>query len=223
MRLKTGVMLAAVAAALAVSGCKINPKEPEYYPKIAGNTFELQNRLDVVLPEVERINISYAFIQMDEDPQDIESPGHFSGPLWWYEERSAETPAQFIGIHLLVRDPAFEEKGGQIVKLSRTNYNAFDYCIDTSNPETVPVVLKPYLESLADSGAEVSTDLFIRRYVMRNERDGNERTDVVYIRDVVRLGYTCSEIGDVIDPAPKSQDIVNTLRSGSTAAFEVMS
>ena len=71
-----------MVGALGLAGCKVNPKEARYYPKIAGNTYELQNELGIVLPEAERINISYEFTQSEDGDSYIDAPGMFSGPVW---------------------------------------------------------------------------------------------------------------------------------------------
>lgn len=227
MRKRTAFLAAALVGGLALSGCKINPKEAEYYPKVTGNTYELQNDLAIVLPVAERINVSYEFVQIQDKKIYLDADERYEGPIWWYQERTAEIPEQFLAIHLMTLAEAYEEpSGGQLVKLSRTSFNAYDYCLDLSADE-IPPEVAPYIESLLDEEFPVSTDLFVRRYTMRDVREtedgGRERTDVIYVRDVVRLGYTCDGIGDLRDPGPSSQEIVTKLRTDSQAAFEVMS
>jgi hypothetical protein len=211
-----------MVGAMGLAGCKVNPKEARYYPKIAGNTFELQNELGTVLPKAERINISYEFTQSEDGDTYIDAPGMFSGPLWWYEERSAEMPEQFLAIHLLTRDDSYEESSGTLVKLSRSSYNAQVFCLDTTKDD-IPPEVQVYIDSLHDLGSPVSSDLYVRRFMNRVEQEGNQRTDVIYIRDVVRLGYTCESLGDVVSPSNDREGIVNMLRTDSQAAFEVMS
>ncbi|MDF1748434.1 MAG: hypothetical protein P1V34_06115, partial [Alphaproteobacteria bacterium] len=218
----TAIFAMVMIGALALSGCKINPKEAQYYPKIAGNTYELQNQLATVLPVVERINVSYEFAAAENGDTYIDAPGMFSGPAWWYEERSAELPEQFLAIHLLKRDDAYTESSGTLVKLSRTSYNGQTFCVDTTKDD-VPPEVKVYIDSLKALGHPISTDLYVRRFVLRKEREGNERTDIIYIRDIVRLGYTCESLGDVVSPSVDREGVVNMLRTDSQAAFEVMS
>lgn len=222
MRYGRWMATAALLVSVALTGCKINPKENEYYPKIAGNTFDLQNELAVVLPVAERINISYEFVQAEDGEDWINAEGIYDGPAWWFQERSAANPEQFLAIHLLHADPAFEEGSGSLVKLSRTSYNVHAYCIDLSQDEIAPE-LKPYIDSFLELNQLVSTDIYVRRFVMRQERDDHERTDLVYLRDVVRLGYTCGTLGDVTQPGGDNEDIIQKLQSDSEAAFEVMS
>lgn len=219
---KTVIVAALMIGALGLSGCKINPKEAQYYPKVAGNTFDLQNELGTVLPDAERINVSYEFAEADNGDTYIDAPGMFSGPAWWYEERAAEMPEQFLAIHLLTRDDAFEESPGALVKLSRSSYNAQVYCLDTSKDDIAPEI-QVYIDSLKKLGHPVSTDLYLRRFIQRDERDGNNRTDLVYIRDIVRLGYTCETLGDVVSPSNDREGVINMLRTDSQAAFEIMS
>ncbi|MEQ8830594.1 MAG: hypothetical protein RLW87_12370 [Alphaproteobacteria bacterium] len=223
MRHGKAVLAMAMAGGLAVAGCgfKINPKEPEYMPKIGGNTFDLHNDLAVTLPVAERINISYEYVEAWEKGFETEAPGIYDGTLWWYEERTAADPEQFVGIHLLTRDEEYKEATGQLVKLSRTNYTAQTYCLDLTKGE-IPPELLPIVRSLFALGHELSTDLYIRRYVLRDEREDRGRTDVIYARDVVRLGYTCEGIGDLASPSPGSEEIVNKLQSDAQASFEVM-
>jgi len=216
---------AALTALIALGGCKINPKEPEYMPRISGNTFDLQNDLAVALPVAERINISYEYVLAEDFNHGtyVEQEDVYEGTLWWYRERTAFDPEQFLAIHLLTRHPDFEEGPGDIVKLSRTNYNAQSYCLDLTKPlEEQPEVLQPYVETLIDLEYPLSSDLFIRRFVARDEREGNERTDVIYARDIVRLGHTCEGIGDLFEPSPEMEDVVSRLNRDAQSAFEVM-
>ncbi len=222
MRYGRAVILAVLIGGLSLGGCKINPKEAAYYPKIGGNTFELQNALDSVLPKAERINVSYEFQPAERSEDYIDAPGIFEGPAWWYEERTAEMPEQFLAIHLLKRDDAFEEASGALLKMSRTSYNAQTFCFDLSVDE-IPPEIQPYIDSVMELGHPISTDIYFRRFMLRNEREENERTDLVYIRDVVRLGYTCKSLGDVVSPSSDREGIVNQLRKDSQAAFEIMS
>lgn len=223
MRHGKAVLALVMAGGLAVAGCefKINPRESEYVPKIGGNTFDLQNDLAVTLPVAERINISYEYVEAWDKGFETEAPGIYDGTLWWYEERTAENPEQFVGIQLLTRAEEYKEAPGQLVKLSRTSYTAQSYCLDLTK-DPVPPELLPIVESLFRLGHPLSTDLYIRRYVLRDEREGRERTDIIYARDIVRLGYTCEGIGDLISPSPSSQEIVNKLQSDAQASFEVM-
>lgn len=236
MRLSKAISAMVLTAAVTLGGCtgfKINPKETEYYPKIGGNTFELHNDLATILPKAERINISYEFEQTEDSEDYIDAEGIYEGPMWWYRERTAANPEQFLGIHLLNVDPEFEEAPGELVKLSRTSYNAQAYCLDITQDE-IPPEIQPYIDSLLDQDYPVSTDLYVRRFILRTprldenrvqveDREGPQRTDIVYIRDVVRLGYTCDMLGDVITPSPQNEAIVESLRRNAQAAFEVMS
>jgi hypothetical protein len=236
MRRSKAISAVMVAAALTLAGCsgfKINPKETEYYPKIGGNTFDLHNDLATILPVAERINISYEFEQTAESEDYLDEEGIYEGPLWWYRERSAANPEQFLAIHLLNIDPEFEEAPGELVKLSRTSFNSQAYCFDISRDE-IPPEIQPYIQSLLDQDYPISTDLYIRRFILRDaredeervqigDREGAQRTDLIYIRDVVRLGYTCDLLGDVITPAPQNEEIVESLRQDAQASFELMS
>ena len=223
--MRCGFKMAAVfvMGGLMLAGCSINPDEPEAYPKVSGNTFDLQNELAVVLPVAERINVSYEFVQSDPAEDYISAPGFFDGPIWWFQERTAEEPEQFLAIHLLKRDgDEFDEAPGALVRLSRTNYDVQTYCFDLSK-DTIPPEIQPYLDSFRDLDLDVSTDIYFRRFILRKEREGGERTDLVYIRDIVRLGYTCEAIGDLTEPKPGNDEIVQQLQTDSQAAFEVMS
>lgn len=236
MRRSKAMSAVVLAAALTVAGCggfKINPKETEYYPKIGGNTFDLHNDLATILPVAERINISYEFEQTEESEDYIDADGIYEGPMWWYRERTAANPEQFLGIHLLNADPEFEEAPGELVKLSRTSFSAQAYCFDITQDE-IPPEIQPYIESLLEQDFPLSTDLYVRRFMLRDpreedarvqvrDREGPQRTDLVYIRDIVRLGYTCDLLGDVITPSPQNEEIVESLRRGAQASFEVMS
>ena len=122
----------------------------------------------------------------------------------------------------MTRDDSFEESSGTLVKLSRSSYNAQVFCLDTTKGD-IPPEIQVYIDSLLDLGRPVSTDLYVRRFMNRVEQEGNRRTDVIYIRDVVRLGYTCESLGDVVSPSNDREGIVNMLRTDSQAAFEVMS
>lgn len=223
MRYERALLAAVLIGGVGLAGCKINPKEVEYYPKMAGNTFDLQNDLGVTLPTAERINISYEYVPVsdDKDGDYVEAEDIYEGELWWFEERTAADPEQFVGIHLLTRDEGYDEPPGQLVKLSRTGYTAQTYCFDLTQDE-IPPEIAPIVESLLDLGHSLSTDLYVRRYVLRDEREGRERTDVIYARDVVRLGYTCEAIGDLVTPGVGTQEIVDKLQSDAQAAFEVM-
>ena len=224
MRIGKPGLTVVLIAGLALMGCEINPRENGYYPKVAGNTFDPQNSLAVVLPAAARINISYEFALADDDADYIDADGFYKGPLWWYEERATDVPEQFLAIHLLTRDERFDEpkSTAQQVKLSRTSFNVYEYCLDLGSGE-IPPSVRPYVESLLKLDRPLSSDIYIRHYAMRDERKGHERTDVIYVRDVVRLGYTCEMIGDLRDPDPDSKDILSELRSDARASFEMMS
>lgn len=218
---------AILACAVAVAGCKINPRESEYVPKVAGNTFDLQNDLAVILPEAERINISYQFVQSHNREDFVAAEGMYEGPMWWFQERSLDVPQEYLGIHLLRSNPEEQEYVGNRLKLSKTSYTVQNYCFDLSQDE-IPADVAPYVESFLDLRQPISTDIFLRRFILQEEREfefepETERTDLVYIRDIVRLGYTCEMIGDVIEPAPDFQDVINQLNIDAEASFEVMS
>ena len=222
-RFLTLALCAAVSVGLAA--CKINPKEPEYLPKVGGNTFDLQNRLDIALPDAERINISYEY-ELTEDHEDfVEADGIYEGPLWWWRERSAQDPEQFIAIHLITETGEFEIESRELVKLSRTDFDAQNLCIDIENDEIAPDIA-PYIESLLEQGYPISSDVYVRRFVLRDKReteDGlTERTDIIYIRDIVRSGYTCEFLGDLDQPRTEVEAIVKEMKALGIAAFEVM-
>lgn len=222
--IRNGAVIAAVAGVVALGGCSINSSDPADIPVITGNTFDLHNDLAVTLPVAERINISYEYVLAEDFNHGtyVEQEGVYEGVLWWYRERTALDPEQFLAIHLLNRHPDFEEGPGDIVKLSRTNYTAQSYCLDLTKPEEIPDVVRPYVETLVDLDYPISSDLYIRRFVLRDEREGNERTDVIYARDIVRLGYTCDAIGDLMSPNPDVEEVVQQLVRDAQAAFEVM-
>lgn len=222
MRYGHVIATAMMVGCVALAGCKINPKENEYYPKMAGNTFELQNRLDVVLPVAERINISYEFIQTDAGEDEIDAEGIYEGPAWWFKERTAANPEQFLAIHLLHSNPEFKDRTGSLVKLSRTSYNVQAFCIDLTKDEILPDI-QPYIDSFLAQGQLVSTDIYVRRFIMRQPREDDGRTDLVYVRDVVRMGYTCDMLGDVNSPSGEYEEVVRQIQSDSEASFEVMS
>lgn len=204
--------------------CKINPKESVYYPKIGGNTFDLQNRLDVALPRAERINISYEFEQTEDSEDDVEAEGIYEGTVWWFQERSAQDPEQFLAIHLLTETGEFEVESRELVKLSRTDYDAQNLCIDLENDPISPDIA-PLIESLQSQEFPISTDIYVRRFVLRNGREtdeGIERTDIIYVRDIVRAGYTCEFLGDLDQPRSDVEAIVKEIKALAVAAFEVM-
>jgi hypothetical protein len=218
---------AILACVVAVAGCKINPRESEYVPKVTGNTFDLQNDLAVTLPEAERINVSYLYVQTHRREDYVGAEGYYEGPMWWYQERTLDIPQEYIGIHLLRADPDEPENTGNRLKMSKTSYLVQSYCFDLSKDE-VPPDIAPYVESFLDLGQPVSTDIYLRRFILQEPRElefepETERTDLVYIRDIVRLGYTCDMIGDVVEPSPDFQDIINQLNIDAESAFEVMS
>lgn len=216
----------AICAFLTVglAACKINPREPEYSPKVGGNTFDLQNSLDVTFPDAQRINISYEYVETEDGEVDVDAPGIYDGTMWWYQERTAEDPEQFIGIHLLTETGQFDYGPLEAVTLSRTDFVVQNRCIDLRTDALSPDIA-PYIDSLMDQGFNLSSDLYVRRFILRDQRateNGFERTDIVYVHDLVRSGYTCKSLGDLNQPSSEVQAAIQRLKDLALEAFEMM-
>lgn len=218
------IMRAAAGMSLAVllSACAEDRIAVRSAPMVAGNTFDRHNALEIIYPDSERINLSYEFVRSG-DTQDLEAAGLYGGPAWLFVDRQPAIPERFVFIHLAKGVDGYEIPRGELIRLGQRRFFVFSYCLaDWRTGETPPQILQ-YLEALEGEGFALSDDLYVRQFMSRNADSENRRTDVVFVRDIMRSGYDCERIGDVDEPETDGKkELINSLEKDAAGSFEVM-
>lgn len=230
-RLSSG--LGMVAAAVLLTGCGFpdkNPTQsgPDYNTreavkelKVSGNSYDRQNELGVIFPKAERINVSYEFIMTVQD-KELEIPGQGEGRIWWFAREAPLVPEQFLALHLYQPDAGYEIGPGDLIKLARRNFTSQEFCVHPGGEDPGPPITN-YLSDMKERGFTISDDVYVRRIASKVKDGQEERTDLIYVRDIVRLGYSCEQLGTPTDPRTEAmQNVYEILKKESERSFEIM-
>lgn len=216
-----------LAAPLVLAGCLEHGLDPTLSvreaPLIAGNTYDRQNALAIIFPAAERINVSYEYLY--EDELEVRADGLFAGPAWLFVERQPAEPERFLFLHLNKGEPGYEAPRGESLRLGQRRFYAIDYCLSDwrADESAEAAELTPYLAALEARGFALSRDVYMRRFIPRDVDSDGRRTSIVVIRDVMRIGYDCERLGDLIAPETEAQtETLDQLQQDASGSFEVM-
>lgn len=161
-------------------------------PVIAGNTFASGADHGV------RLNFSYDFRLAGQSDGLI---GGVPASSWLFVDRRLENSETYLQFHR-VEGESLEQFGqGETFFLDRAEVTAQFYCIGEGAKET-PQIISDYARFIAEEGQAVPREMLIRRMTERRVREGvGHRVDIVYIEDVLRAGYTCEDIGNLLLPS----------------------
>lgn len=220
-----------------VVGCEGIAEQPETIsyldstPAVSGNTFDRYNDLSVVPPVSENLSISYQFeLRSDERGETVAG---VSGPVWFYVERTAAVPEAFVQVSLIPSasvasgsavsaDDDGARQINETVRLGALDYVSELHCVNVGELAGLRPGLAGFVRHIADKGFGVSGELFIRSYQAERAGLDGRHVSVVFLRDVTRLGHTCSELGDLFSPEALVEDAVDALKEEASRSFEVV-
>ncbi|MDJ0685733.1 MAG: hypothetical protein QNJ84_13595 [Alphaproteobacteria bacterium] len=204
------------AASVALCGC-----DSDFYqdtPVLSGNTIDRFNDLAVTSPRSANVTISYTFGAVSQDPVTV--PGGLPGPSWLFAEQGPDAPEAFLHVHLVAPAVGAPDASGTPVRIGKKRFQSILYCVDPS--EGTPAAVAPYLARISASGFALSSDVFLRRYVAEEIGVDGRRIDVVYVRDIARLGLRCDGLGDLTNPEPDVKPQIDRLGQDAARAWEIV-
>jgi len=161
-------------------------------PLIAGNTFASAGDRGV------RLNFSYDFRLAGKRDGSIDGKPTLS---WLFVDRRLENAETYLQFHRVDGEGLEGFGDGESFFLDRTEITAQLHCVGISTKEISPLV-SDYIEFVREEGFPVPREYLMRRMTEKSEREGlGHRVDVVYIEDILRSGYTCEDLGNLLLPS----------------------
>ena len=183
-------------------------------PKFAGNTFVSDGERGI------RMNYSYDFRMVGSSSGLIEEKATTS---WLFIDRLLENGETYLQFHR-VENANLEDFGeAESAFIDRTNVASQLHCLGRNSKE-VPAYVSGYLNVIAGEGLPVPTEYLLRRFTENMDRKGmTHRVDVVYIEDVLRAGYSCEDIGNLLLPSSDAIKIyLEAFKKRSERSFEIV-
>lgn len=209
------VFLATALLVLAVgAGCSRD------VPVHAGNTLDFTNDLASQYPDSFSMDISYEYSPVMagngmDDPIRVGPENYYV-----YRYNKNEDVSRAILVAAVQSRDMKDFEGGIPVSLSYKAFIGKSYCIVTSKTDGPAA---RFLKLAESAGIKFGTDVFVTRYVSRNELVGDKVIEVVTIHDLKADNTTCAEIGDLIRPKNKrTADLLSRLKRLNLRTFEVM-
>lgn len=184
---------------------------------LAGNTYDRFNRLDIVPPNSDLINISYQYRQHAEG-ESLSAEG-LPSRMWLFVDRSTNVPERGLFLHLHEPDAAVPEDIEALVIMGNKRFRSGEYCLRPDSEE-LPGDMQPYVDLLRAQGVPFSDSLFFHRFIGPPSDHDGRRTDIIYYEDSLRIGFTCEEIKEGNnEEAIRARD---RMRGNSQRSFEIM-
>lgn len=110
------------------------------------------------------------------------------------------------------------------VRLGSRSFSTVNYCVGPGREDPGPRITA-YIDVLHRLGYPLSDYLYVQRYRMRPDDDDDAaRLDIIYVRDIVRDGYTCNHLGDLQNPEDEEKsELIRELEARSQRSFEIFS
>ena len=107
--------------------------------------------------------------------------------------------------------------------IDRTDVASQLHCLGRKSKE-VPAYVSGYLNVIAGEQLTVPTEYLLRRFTENMDRKGmTHRVDVVYIEDVLRAGYSCEDIGNLLLPSSDAIQIyLEAFKKRSEKSFAIV-
>lgn len=182
-------------------------------PVLAGNTFVSGGDHGV------RVNYSYEF----------RLAGHREGTIdgepaesWLFVDRRLENNETFLQLHRVEGGTLEDFGAGESFFIDRVEVTAQLFCIGRATAE-VPPAVRDYMDFIAAEGFPEPKEYLLRRFTERRDRDNlGHRVDMVYVEDVLRHGYTCEEIGNLVLPTSEAIKVfLDAYKLRSQRAFAI--
>jgi len=183
-------------------------------PQFAGNTFVSDGERGI------RMNYSYDFRLVGSSNGLIEEKETSS---WLFIDRLLENGETYLQFHR-VENANLEDFGeAESAFIDRTNVASQFHCLGR-NSKDVPAYVSGYLNVIAGEGLPVPAEYLLRRFTENMDRKGmTHRVDVVYIEDVLRAGYTCEDIGNLLLPSSDAIKIyLEAFKKRSERSFAIV-
>lgn len=164
-------------------------------PVIAGNTFVSGGDNGL------RLNFSYDFRLVAQQDGVVDGKPTAS---WLFVDNRLENGETYLQLHR-VEGGNLEDFGeGESFFVDRASAKAQNFCFNAASKE-IPAFVSSYIEFVRSKGLPVPREYLLRRMTENLDRDGaSHRVDIVYMEDVLRAGYTCEEIGNLLLPSSES-------------------
>lgn len=153
---------------------------------IAGNTYDRFNQIDVLSPHADLINVSYELEYIDDAEFFEDNP--YEGKSWVFASRDADIPSEVVQIHLVDKSV---EKLGESESIGFRDFKTASVCVST---ESMTEKVSGVVSRMASTGLTSSDALFVKVYASDFESSDNQRTDLVYLRDLSTSGLTCNDL-----------------------------
>jgi len=176
---------------------------------IAGNTYDRHNQIDVLSPHADLINVSYNLEYVNDKVKYFkENP--YEGKSWIYASRNVEVPTEVVQIHLM--DGSTSRLGAD-EKLGFRNFKTESGCYSTSGE--LPANVTSVIKRMEITGLTSSEALFVKTFSSDFTSADDNRTDLVYIRDLTSDGITCSDFSN-------SEAVSKEVNYKANHSFEVL-
>lgn len=218
-----------VALATLTSACSYDSKQSDVntagaivssdVPLVSGNTFDYWNRLDKFSPEAMTINISYRYIYDRSFPLSL--PETTSAKSWMFPVREKPVPDRLLMITVRQDIEESKDPSGRILVFGRHQFVSEVSCVSKSDTDIQPE-LTDYAKEVWAKDPEISDDLILFRYIGGSQEEDGSRLEIVHAEDIVRSGYSCTDLGDLESPNEETKLLIEKFRENSERSFEVI-
>jgi hypothetical protein len=183
-------------------------------PVLAGNTFVSGGDNGL------RLNFSYDFRLTAQQDSVIDGKSTVS---WLFVDHRLENGETYLQFHRVEGGSLKDFGEGESFSINRASVKAQNFCIGAASKEIPPFVTS-YIDFVRSEGLPVPREYLLRRMTENLDRDGiSYRVDIVYMEDILRAGYTCEEIGNLLLPSSDSiKAFLEAYKKRSERSFEIV-
>ena len=183
-------------------------------PIIAGNNFTSGGDHGI------RLNFSYDFRLAGRQGGEIDNKPTES---WLFIDHCLENAEDYLQFHL-VEGGNLEGFGkGESFFVDRAGVTTQNFSVG-ANVTPPPPIVSQYMAFIQGEGHPVPKEFLLRRMTESLDRDGlGHRVDIVYIEDVLRAGYTCEDIGNLLVPSSDAiKSYIEAFKKRSERSFAIV-
>ena len=189
-------------------------------PRVAGNTFDYWNQLDKISPEAAVININYEYL-FDQQAK-YALPGVFKADSWIFADRDKTALRKLLFISVKRESPDVEDPSGRVLVFGRHQFVSEAFCIDGRDSD-IPPLLDPYLKGIWSGYPVMGGGPFLaHRFVARDKEKDGARLELLHVQTIKSLGYSCSDIGNLDEPAEEFTGQLEKLYTTAQRSFDVI-
>ncbi|MEM7071104.1 MAG: hypothetical protein AAF403_05030 [Pseudomonadota bacterium] len=186
---------------------------------LAGNTFDPWAGRDRSPNDTNSlVHVSYNFEYSDKSK--ITGDNGNDGDAWIFTDLMIPKPIKAAILHWQTNPPSYSnatDPRGRFtaVNLGRRVFGAYEYCLSSETVRDLPLVVYKYGIFAYKNNVGETGQLYVKRFIPRNLEADGSRVDLVFLEDIGRSGYRCSDLSDF---APRNGNVVAFLESLTTRA-----